>query len=739
MSFGRVALAAILAGANAIDLIAGCASAPQMSFATYLGGSQFEHVRDVVTDAAGNIYAVGGTESADFRTTVQFVNGGAKESNAVQSFDAFVVKLSPQGAVLWSARIGGPNYDRAYGIELDPQGNLVIAGRAGRGFPVTPGAFQTAFQGGSEAPFYGNEDGFILKMTNDGQRIIWASYFGTSDPRAIRDVAVDKSGNIYLASNRTSGAYVPEVARAFLNQPIGGTDGVLAKIAGDGSRVIWARYIGGTGDEGTGESSVRVDANDNVLYLTQTQSVNAPTTSGALQRSFNGVNDMYVTKWTSDGVMIYGTYLGGSLGEGYETHNLAVDALGNAYVAASTHSSNFPTTPGAFDRTFNGSGAGSLGVGIGDGFVTKISPTGSLVASTYIGGRNGDMVEGIAVDSRGIVHITGRTYSDNFPVTDHAYQRTKAGQSNAFYAEFSSDLRTLLYSTFYGGSGVDFGRALAVDDNGNAVFGGEAGSRNFPVMNAAQSTFIGPTDAFVARVTTNTGGFCLSTVLNLANNTPGLVPGGLIAIVGSGLTQGINGTVDGGGATSVQGTSVFIGGVAAPILSLTSAGGVDQINAQTPFEAASQTSVAVSVNNNGQVVEIGEELVLASQPGIFDVTGSDGVKGPAIVHLDGTLVTPANPAQRGEELSVYFTGGGPLSPEVGTGVLGPAPPAAMTLPVVVTLGGAQAEILFAGYTPGALGLYQVNFRAPDTAQVGSAVTLTLRVGEAETGVTVGVR
>jgi hypothetical protein len=131
---------------------------------------------------------------------------------------------------------------------------------------VTAGAFQTTFMGAGwsflPSP-YGNQDGFVAKLSSDGSRLLWASYFGTTDDRIIRDLDVDGNGDIYIASARNTGSYPASVAGAFINSPIGGiTDAVFAKIKGDGSRVLWAKYLGGTGGE-SGTNSVRVDAQGN--------------------------------------------------------------------------------------------------------------------------------------------------------------------------------------------------------------------------------------------------------------------------------------------------------------------------------------------------------------------------------------------------------------------------------------------------------------------------------------------
>jgi hypothetical protein len=152
-----------------------------LTFSTYFGGGEWEHARDVCADAQGNVYMVGGTFSKDFPTTPgaydRTYNGG--------KCDGFIAKFSPEGRLLWYTLIGGPYYDRIYAVELDPQGNVVVAGRGGPGFPTTPGAFQPDFQGTENGP-YDMQNGFVAKLTPDGAKLLWASYVGTG--QLCRDV-----------------------------------------------------------------------------------------------------------------------------------------------------------------------------------------------------------------------------------------------------------------------------------------------------------------------------------------------------------------------------------------------------------------------------------------------------------------------------------------------------------------------------------------------------------------------
>ncbi len=476
-----------------------------VAFVTYLGGSGEDTLRDIATDAAGNVYVTGGTASPDFPTTpgafdTTFNTGGTF------LHDVFVTKLNAEGEIIWSTLIGGPNYDRAYAIEVDHDGYVYVAGRAGAGFPVTAGAFQTTFQGGPNAPPYGSQDGFVCKLTPDGSSLVFCSYFGTNDVHIIRDLAVDRNGDIYIASTHVSGSFPPEWFRnGFQQTPPGGRDGVVAKIASDGSHVLWATYLGGSGGDGD-TPSIRVDAAGSPYVLMGTSSTDMPTTAGAYNRSYNGGGDLYLAKLAADGSsLLYGTYLGGSQSEGSETHGLAVDADGAAYVAAATRSPDFPTTSGAAQTAYGGTGGAGTGFRTnypGDIFVAKFSADGTrLLASTYVGGRVGDGAEGVTVDSHGNVYVSGATFSDNFPVTADAFQKRIAGKADAVGVILSADLSRQRYATCIGGSKEDLGRAVAVDSSGNVYVGGETSSPDFPIRNAQQASYKGGgSDAFLARI-----------------------------------------------------------------------------------------------------------------------------------------------------------------------------------------------------------------------------------------------
>lgn len=467
------------------------ASGLQLVLLSYLGGSGREAIRDIATDAAGNVYIAGSTASPNFPVTSNafdrtFGNPGS------DFHDAFVGRITPSGQLSWLSYLGSSGFDRIYALEVAPDGNLVVAGRAGPGFPVTQGAFQTTFGGGVGSATYGDQDGFVCKLRSDGTGIIFCSYFGDTDGLAIRDVDVDAAGDIYVLAGTRAGTFPSSwFTQGFQKQKKGGEDVVIAKIKGDGSRVIWATYLGGSDDD-IATGTVRVATSGEVYAFFTTRSPDMPT-PGGFDNTLAGVSDFYVGKIAADGSrLIWGTYLGGSGNEVTETHAMEIDPRnGELVIAAGTSSPDFPTTTGVFQTSFGGTGSSpSTGVGSnynGDAFVARISPDSPrLLASTYIGGNEGDGAEGVNIDAAGYIYASGTTYSPNFPTTSSIPQAGSGQRGDMFAIKIAPDLRSLVYSIRLGGSREDWGRASFVDRNGTFYLGGEIDSTDMPTLNALQ-------------------------------------------------------------------------------------------------------------------------------------------------------------------------------------------------------------------------------------------------------------
>ena len=459
------------------------------------------------TDRFGNIFIAGTTRSPDFPTTAgaydEAVDISLGKTRWGHNSEIFVAKFSPAGKLVWSTVIGGPNSEEAYGLEIDSRGYVVVHGRGAIGSPVTRGVYQPQFKGcGGRDP--GNphntaQNAYICKLSPDGASLVWASFFGIDHLH--RDLALDKNDDIYAtwgvrpdANDRSHwDTWIAPawVKNAFQPRPQGGADCGVAKIAADGSRVLWATYLGGS-DYDSIEASIDVDDQGYVYVGCQTKSRDIPTTPGAHDRTHNGGVDWYVAKLTPDGSdVVYGTFIGDEGDNWLNTHNLVVDSQGNCYSSTCAFHSSFPTTDGAVQRTHAG--------GKVDWGIVKLSPTGALLAGTLLGGRGSDNPDGIRIDSRGDLCLFGQTGSSDFPVSSDAFQRAKGTQDDAVMVKLSPNLDRIVYSTFLGGDGNNAGRAGCVDDAGNLIVAGSS-SGGWPLKNAFQTERRGRGDSIVAKL-----------------------------------------------------------------------------------------------------------------------------------------------------------------------------------------------------------------------------------------------
>ncbi len=228
-----------------------------------------------------------------------------------------------------------------------------------------------------------------------------------------------------------------------------------------------------------------------------------PTTPGAFSRTNSGRSDAFVTQFSPTGAaLVYSTYLGGADSDRIEA--LALDAQGAATVTGMTYSSDFPTTQGAFDESYNGNG---------DAFVARLSPSGAkLIYSTFLGGPGGDGGYAVAIDSQGSASVAGGA-SLSFPTTSGAFDTTFNGPSydiDAFVARLSPLGSSLIYSTYLGGTNRDEVYAVAIDPLGTVTVAGSTNSTDFPTTsNAFDTTYNGHTtysggsgkgDVFVTKI-----------------------------------------------------------------------------------------------------------------------------------------------------------------------------------------------------------------------------------------------
>ena len=335
-------------------------------------------------------------------------------------------------------------------------------------------------------------------------------------------LAIDGNGNVFIAGY-TESADFPLTSGAFDTSYNEGGDIFITKINPAGTELIYSTYLGGTVEDDT--VGITVDASGNAYVCGVTFSSDFPTTPGAYIGKDYGT---FVVKLSPTGSsLLYSAILGGSGG------GISVDTIGNAYITGYTYSSDFPTTPDAYDTSYNGNY---------DAFVTKINPTGTaLLYSTFLGGASEiDIGFGIAVDVSGNAYITGYTYSSDFPTTLGAFDTSYNGGPDVFVTKINPTGTELIYSTYLGGSGLDYGFGIAVDSNGNAYVTGFCFVREFPTTPDAYNTETnGRYDVIITKINPTGAELVYSTYLGGGDDDFGLgiaIDGGRNAYV-AGYTQ----------------------------------------------------------------------------------------------------------------------------------------------------------------------------------------------------------
>lgn len=457
----------------------------------------------------------------------------------------------------YSSYLGGTGNDYGASVAVDSSGNAYVVGQtASLNFPTTSGSVQPTHAPCTLSGYC--EDAFVTKINPSGTSIVYSTFLGGSSDEFGVAIAVDGSGNAYVAGNTTSPDF-PTTTGAF-QRTCGGTcfynDGFVAELNSTGSGLLFSTYLGGSDDEFiTGIASYQGRA----IVSGYSDSPDFPVTAGAFQTQMQGQGSSFVAEFNSSGTALaYSTFLGevDLFGAG---PSLAVDGSGNAYLAGVTYAPNFPVTSGAFHTPF---------LSNGDTYISKLNSTGSaLIYSALIGGAIlpnltldpagnvyvaatagtfypltpgalnescNDQLQGTetgilvaklnasgsnlayashlcpdrswanqpAVDAAGNLFLTGYTDSRFLPTTVGALQ-TSIGNAccftDAFLTKMNSTGSARAYSTYFGGNSSDNGFGLVADAGGNVYLSGATNSTNLRTRYPFQAANGGQSDAFIAK------------------------------------------------------------------------------------------------------------------------------------------------------------------------------------------------------------------------------------------------
>lgn len=482
------------------------------------------------------------------------LNEAGEIAFAVGEYDPhYTLVIDPE--IQYSTYIGGNEDDLGYDVTLDNAGNAYLTGvTQSLTFPRSAGAYQTTLKGGTDA--------FVTKLnvSISSQKIVYSTYLGGISVDEGHDISIDSTYNAYVTGVTTSNNF-PGTPPLSYN---GAKDAFVAKLNSSGTALVYARYLGGSGDD-FGDA-IEVNAAGQAYVSGWTESSNFPVNS-AVQPSLGGGRDAFITKFSPDGSSrLFSTYLGGVGTD--EAKNVFVDATDQVYIAGSTDSLNFPVVF-AFQTSYGG--------GTSDGFLTKMASDGTYVYSTFFGGSNGDALTSVAVDDLGDPYIVGWTASTSatFPVSAAPLQAENAGGEDAFLVQLNAAADTVLYGTFLGGGGPDKASDLTLDQSGVVHITGITASSDFPLTDPfdGQAVFNGgASDVFVTAIDVDSGTFFYSSYVGGGAadvaEAIGVDPNGGIYVIGHTTSTDfpeIRGAFQRGGTTGYEGFLFKIGSAQADL------------------------------------------------------------------------------------------------------------------------------------------------------------------------------
>src|SRR3989338_5202130 len=321
--------------------------------------------------------------------------------------------------------------------------------------------------------------------------LLASTFVGGSDNDSASAIAIDSSGNVYIAGKTTSSNYPAYEYDISQNK---NEDVFVSKFSSDLKTLISSTFIGGSKNDSA--NAIAIDSSGNVYIAGKTTSSDYPATSGSYDSSFNDsgdstIGDVFVSRLNCDlSSLLSSTFVGGGK-EDYAS-SIAIDSSGNILITGGTNSSDYPLVSGSYDTSHNGSY---------DVFVSKLSSDlTSLLSSTFVGGNDFDVASAIIASSDSI-YITGWTYSSNYPTTSGYYDTSHNGSYDVFISKLSSDLTSLLASTFIGGVNMDFANTITADSLGNIYIAGFTNSSDYPTTTGSYDpSHNGENDVFISKL-----------------------------------------------------------------------------------------------------------------------------------------------------------------------------------------------------------------------------------------------
>jgi len=464
---------------------------PDLLWSTYLGGgvgtgsTSGSLLKAVACDpVTGDVVVAGYTDAIDFPQTP----GAYQHMQGVWSYLTLTKFSAATGSPVFSSLFGGTataqNSQKPFAVAVGRNHNISVTGNTtAADFPVTPGAFDPI-----QGTYPGGVTGFVTQFSARGNALVFSTYIGSTPYGALMSsIAVDAADGV-IVSGWASDPNFPTTLGAYQPLMNGSGDPFLACIAPDGRSLRWSTYFGASQVDVI--TNIALGPNGEVVAVGRTNSHDFPITPGAYQPTMAPLANMnlFVSALNSHGSqLLWSTYLGGTTQQEWdEASGIAVDALGAVYVACTTNTSTFPTTPGAFQTQFP--------VGHQAGILAKITGNGTTLAySTLLAGpTTGGGVGALAIDPSGLLTCVSGGYSD-FPTTPGAFSTSPIGGVDSTIVRLSPAGDRLFYSTFLGGPHISAFEGIALGPSGRVAVAGWCESPGgYPVTpNAFQPNFPG--------------------------------------------------------------------------------------------------------------------------------------------------------------------------------------------------------------------------------------------------------
>ena len=443
---------------------------PRVTYATYIGGTGDD-------DFANNIQL---GDNDDIFLCLSATDGCVTTTGVHQQTfggvnDALIQKRDKSGNLIWSTYYGGSFYDVPGYLKLLKSGKLALVGQTSSITGIAKNGHQQTYNGGGY-------DGFLAVFNADGT-LDWATYIGGTGDDDVYGVDEDSEGNIYVCGYTNSGTGL-STPGTFQTSNRGGYDGFLSKYASTG-KLIWSTYVGGTGSDWL--VTIQIDRNDNIWVGGMSFATSGLATFNAYSGTNAGNGDGLLMSFDKDGKRLYGTYYGGTGGDGiYVIH---IDKEDNIWFGGPTASkSGIATFNGLIPQHSNRE----------DVFLAKFDKDKKRVWATYLGGSEWDTFFGMDTDKEGNAILSMMTKSNDFKPMKQALQSEYGGGLwDAVCTKLDPNGR-LIWSTYLGGDGNDRGIDVKVNSAGDIVYFMSAGSENMHTGDADDTTLDGDQDALLA-------------------------------------------------------------------------------------------------------------------------------------------------------------------------------------------------------------------------------------------------